>query len=53
MNEKKMKNYSVRMPEDMHDRFEEIADEDYRTFSGMIIKLVGEYIKEYDERKNQ
>ena len=40
------KMYSLRFPEELKNKLQKIADEDGRTLSNLIIKILNDYVKE-------
>ncbi len=46
-------NFTVRLPEDLRKQLEEIANEDGRTLSNLIIKFLKEGVKNYGKSKQQ
>lgn len=40
------KMYSLRFPEELKNKLQKIADEDGRTLSNLIVKILNDYVKE-------
>ncbi len=51
MSKNNSSNFTIRLPEDLRKQLEEIAKEDGRTLSNLIIKFLREGVENYGKRK--
>lgn len=52
MASKTSSNFTIRLPEDLRKQLEEIAKEDERTLSNLIIKFLKEGVSNYEKSKS-
>lgn len=52
MASKTSSNFTVRLPEDLRKKLEEIAKEDGRTLSNLIIKFLKEGVAKYEQKNS-
>jgi len=43
----------VRMPKEMREELQQLADDDMRTLSNLILKILTEYLKELKEKSTK
>jgi hypothetical protein len=53
MEEKKVKQYSIRFPLDLFNRIDQMAKKDERSFNAQVIWIIKDYFRQADERKDK